>query len=226
MLTPRRLEGAASMKLLLVDDHPMVRDGLKHLLRDLDPDLHVDEAGSCSEATGLAGGGDYDLILLDLRMPGLAGLNALAAVRETFPVSPVVVLSAEQDSRIVRQAIEKGAMGFIPKSSTSSVMLQALRLVLAHGVYLPPHALDAATSSPGEDLGQLADHVAIEGLTDRQMAVLRRVVQGKPNKVIARELAISEGTVKAHLSSVLRALKARNRTEVVFAAAKLGLRLV
>lgn len=212
------------MRLLLVDDHPMVRDGLKHLLRELDADLHVDEAGDCSQATSLAGSGDYDLILLDLRMPGLAGLAALAAVREAFPASSVVVLSGEQDARIVRQAIEKGAMGFIPKSSTSSVMLQALRLVLARGIYLPPNALDATTSV--EDQPRQVVDVAIEGLSDRQMEVLRRVVQGKPNKVIARELAISEGTVKVHLSAVFRALKARNRTEIVFAAAKLGLRLV
>lgn len=212
------------MKLLLVDDHPMVRDGLTPLLRGLDPDLQVDEAGNCAQAIALAGRHDYDLILLDLKMPGLAGLGALAAVREAFPGSPVVVLSGEEDPRIVRQAIEKGAMGFIPKSSTSSVMIQALRLVLAQGVYLPPGALDAPDGpAPAEPVG---GNDTIAGLSGRQMEVLRRVIQGKPNKVIARELAISEGTVKAHLSAVLRALKARNRTEIVFAAAKQGLRLV
>lgn len=214
------------MKLLLVDDHPMVRDGLTHLLRGLDPDLQVDEAGNCAQATALAGSSDYDLILLDLKMPGLDGLGALAAVREAFPASPVVVLSGEQDPRIVRQAIEEGAMGFIPKSSTSSLMLQALRLVLSRGVYLPPNVLDASIGPDPAQVQQVASDDSIEGLSDRQMEVLRRVVQGKPNKVIARELAISEGTVKAHLSAVLRALKARNRTEIVYAAAKLGLRLV
>jgi len=214
------------MTLLLVDDHPLFRSGLTYLLRTLDADLQVDEAGNCTQATALAGSRDYDLILLDLKMPGLDGLDALSAIREAFPSSPAVVLSGESDPRIVRQAIETGAMGFIPKSSTPDVMVQALRLILAHGVYLPPHVLAAAVETAPADAERICGDDRIEGLSGRQMEVLRKVVQGKPNKVIARELAISEGTVKAHLSAVLRALKARNRTEIVYAAAKLGLRLV
>jgi len=213
------------MTLLLVDDHPLFRSGLTYLLRSLDDRLHVDEAGNCEQATSLAGARDYDLVLVDLKMPGVDGLDALTAIRKVFPSSPVVVLSGEDDPRVVRQAIESGAMGYIPKSSTPDVMIQALKLVLAHGVYLPPNVLHGGIEPPPK-AGAAADHDSVEGLSPRQMEVLRCVVQGKQNKVIARELAISEHTVKAHLSAVLRALKARNRTEIVYAAAKLGLRLV
>jgi DNA-binding NarL/FixJ family response regulator len=160
-------------------------------------------------------------VLLDLKMPGVAGLDALAALREAIPAAPLVVLSGEDNPGVVRAAIERGAMGFIPKSSTPEVLIQALRLVLARGVYLPPAVLDAA-AEPAADRGESA----LRGLTPRQVDVLRCVIQGKSNKVIARELDVSEGTVKAHLSSVLRAFGARSRTEAVYAAAKLGLKLV
>jgi DNA-binding NarL/FixJ family response regulator len=133
-----------------------------------------------------------------------------------------VVLSGEDSAGVVRAAIEGGAMGFIPKSSTPEVLIQALRLVLARGVYLPPAVLDAAAEPPAGTGGE----AALRGLTPRQIDVLRCVIQGKSNKVIARDLDVSEGTVKAHLSSVLRAFGARSRTEAVYAAAKLGLKLV
>ena len=212
------------MNVLLVDDHVLFREGLKFLLRSLDAALEVDEAGDCAKALERAAARSYDLVLLDLKIPGVAALEALAALRNAIPATPIVVLSGEDNPAVVRAAIEHGAMGFIPKSSTPEVLIQALRLVLARGVYLPPAVLDAARAparasplDPGE--------VVLPGLTPRQMDVLRCVIQGKSNKIIARELDVSEGTVKAHLSSVLRALDARNRTEAVYAAAKLGLRL-
>jgi DNA-binding NarL/FixJ family response regulator len=213
-----------AVKILLIDDHVLFREGLKFLLRSLDDALEVDEAGNCAQALGHAAAGSYDLVLLDLKMPGVAGLDALAALREALPDAPLVVLSGEDTAGVVRAAIECGAMGFIPKSSTPEVLVHALRLVLARGVYLPPMVLDAApvSAAPGAN----ADQVVLPGLTPRQMDILRFVIQGKSNKVIARELDISEGTVKSHLSSVLHALGTRNRTEAVYAAAKLGLRLV
>jgi DNA-binding NarL/FixJ family response regulator len=210
------------MNILLIDDHALFREGLKFLLRSLDAALEVDEASECARALEHAAKRAYDLVLLDLKMPGVAGLDALAALRDAIPAAPLVVLSGEDNPGVVRTAIERGAMGFIPKSSTPEVLIQALRLVLARGVYLPPAVLDAAAASAVlPETG-----TAVGGLTPRQMDVLRCVIQGKANKVIARELDISEGTVKAHLSSVLRAFGARNRTEAVYAAAKLGLRLV
>lgn len=218
----------AVVKILLIDDHALFREGLKFLLRSLDTALVVDEAGNCAQALEHAAAGNYDLVLLDLKMPGVAGLDALATLREALPDSPLVVLSGEDTTGMVRAAIERGAMGFIPKSSTPEVLVHALRLVLARGVYLPPMVLDAAPALSAVSAASPATtgQMALPGLTPRQMEILRFVIQGKPNKVIARELDVSEGTVKSHLSSVLHALGTRNRTEAVYAAAKLGLRLV
>jgi len=214
------------VKILLVDDHPLFRGGLKYLLQSLDEHLELGEAGNCSQAEALAAEHAYDLVLVDLKMPGVGGLDALTVVRAAFPSTPVVVVSGEDDPSVVRAAIECGAMGFIPKSSTPEVMIQALKLVLAHGIYLPPRVLAASQSADLTPLSAVTGEAGLNGLSARQMDVLRCVIQGKPNKVIARELDVAEGTVKAHLSSVLRALGARNRTEAVYAAAKLGLRLV
>lgn len=214
------------MKVLLVDDHALFREGLKFLLRELDASVAIDEAGDCTGALERASASAYDLVLLDLNLPGLRGMDALAALRNAVPGAPTVVLSGEDSPEIVRNAIKSGAMGFIPKSSTREVLIQALRLVFAGGVYLPPAALDThAATTPLQAVAGDSSAARL-GLTPRQMDVLRCVIQGKPNKSIARELDISEGTVKAHLSAVMQALGARNRTEAVYAAAKLGLRLV
>jgi DNA-binding NarL/FixJ family response regulator len=215
-----------AMKMLLVDDHALFREGLKLLLRSLGGELEIDEAGDCPQALERMSGQAYDLVLLDMNLPGRGGLDALTALREAAPSTPVVVLSGEEDPHLVRGAIDRGAMGFIPKSSTPEILIPALKLALAGGVYLPPAVLDTRADAPQSAPAQSKpQETSPAGLTQRQMDVLRCVVQGKPNKVIARELDISEGTVKAHLSSVLHALGARNRTEAVYAAARLGLRL-
>lgn len=215
-----------AMNILLVDDHPLLRGGMRFLLRSLDAGLEMDEASNCAQALERLAGRSYDLVLLDLNMPGVKGLDALDALRDAVPGTPLVVLSGEEDPRVVRAAIERGAMGFIPKSSTPEVLVQALRLVLAHGVYLPPAVLDAEYATPVPASPRVASGaMPLPGLTPRQMEVLRCVIRGEPNKVIARELDLAEGTVKAHVTAVLRGLGARNRTEAVYAAAKLGLRL-
>lgn len=216
------------MKILLIDDHPLLRGGMRFLLRSLDANLVMDEASNATQALELVLAHRYDLLLLDLRMPGLSGMDALEALRDATPGTPLVVLSAEDNPSVVRSAIEAGAMGFIPKSSTPEVLIQALRLVLAHGVYLPPAVLEPAHTSPspaslsaqtGSGIGLLSS------LTPRQKDVLRCVIKGETNRAIARELDVSEGTVKAHLSAVFQALCVHSRTEAVYAAAKLGLRL-
>jgi DNA-binding NarL/FixJ family response regulator len=213
------------MILLLVDDHALFREGLKFLLRGLDDELVVDEAESCAAATARQGQFTYDLILLDLNLPGIGGLEALAAIRAAFPQTPVVVLSGEDDPRTIRATIEQGAMGFVPKSSTPEILIQALKLILAHGVYLPVSALDG-DAAPVPHAARESSDAVLASLSARQLEVLRCVIQGQPNKLIARNLALSESTVKAHLSAVFRALGAHNRTEAVYAAAKLGLKLV
>ncbi len=218
--------GSAPLNLLLVDDHALFREGLKFLLRGLDEELVIDEAESCAAATERQGQFPYDLILLDLNLPKLGGLDALAAIRAAFPGTPLVVLSGEDDPRVIRATIEHGAMGFVPKSSTPEILIGALRLILAHGVYLPLSALESDTPEPVAHAAEVDPDIVLGNLSSRQVEVLRCVIKGQPNKLIARNLALSESTIKAHLSAVFRALGAHNRTEAVYAAAKLGLRLV
>jgi DNA-binding NarL/FixJ family response regulator len=129
------------VRILLVDGHPLFRGGMRFLLGSLDADVALDEAGDCA-AAGVLAGGHYDLVLLDPGLPGMEGMEALAALRAAFPATPVVVLSADDDPAAVRAAIDAGAKGFIPKSSPAEIMVDALRRVLAGGVYLP--ATDAA----------------------------------------------------------------------------------
>lgn len=211
------------MRVLLVDDHELFRQGLKFLLGDLDKGIAFFDADSSEGALAYARGEPMDLVLVDLHMPGANGMDALGAMRAAFDASAVVVLSSEDDPRLIRQAIELGASGFIPKSSTPSVMIAALRLVLAGGTYLPPNVLLGFSGAvPAAAQPEAVAH-SIEGLSGRQLEVLMKVVQGKANKVIARELQLSEGTVKAHLSAAFRALGVQNRTEAVFVAAKVGL---
>lgn len=213
------------MYALLVDDHHLFRQGLKYLLADLDPGIEFLEAASSAQALSFAGAAPIDLVLVDLHMPGANGMDALSAMRAAFDTSAVVVLSSEDDPRAIRQAIELGACGFVPKSSTPQVLIAALRLVLAGGTYLPPHVLRewgslTVASAPAAEAEPVRRP---EGLSDRQLEVLLKAIQGKANKVIAREMQLSEGTIKAHLSAAFRALGVQNRTEAVFVAARVGL---
>jgi DNA-binding NarL/FixJ family response regulator len=203
------------MNFLHIDDHPMVRDGLALLLREIDKDdeIKVDHAGSCTEAIALAGR-RYDLIILDMIMPGVHGLDAVSAVREAFPATRLVVLSAEGTPEFVHRALERGAMGYILKSSTSKVLRQSIRLVLEGYVCLPEVVKKA---TPEVD--------PFGGLTPRQMDVFRRLIEGKPNKVIQDELAISESTCKLHVSDVLHKLNVPNRVQLLIQFSKQGLRL-
>ena len=205
------------MNLLVIDDHPLFREGMKVLLRHLDANLQIDEADDCRGALHFARKQLYDLVLLDLKLPGVNGLDALAAIRKEFPFTPVVVVSGEHSAPVVREAIDRGAMGFIPKSSTPDQLVHALRQVLARKVYLPAEAIAGAAPSGDQD---------IDELTPRQLEVLRNVIQGKPNKQLARELGVSTATVKSHLAAVMRALNASNRTELVYLAARRGLHFV
>lgn len=214
------------MHLLLVDDHALFREGLKFILRGLDEHLLIDEAGSVEAAIAMQEVPPFDLILLDLNLPGVGDLEALASVRAAFPQAPIVVLSGEDDPRMIRATIEQGAMGFVPKSSTPEILINALRLILAHGVYLPLSALDTDAPAADETEGISNPDTLLRNLSPRQIEVLRSVIRGDSNKLIARKLSLSESTIKQHLSAVLRTVGARNRTEAVYAAAKLGLRLV
>ncbi|MEH6588732.1 MAG: response regulator transcription factor [Halioglobus sp.] len=210
---------------MLVDDHAMFRQGLKFLLSDLDQSLHFSEAGSCDQAISIYQETPVDLILLDLNMPGSDGLGALHQITTIAQGVPTVVLSGENDPGIIRAAIERGASGFVPKASSSEILVAALRLILAGGVYLPPNALNSVADEYVDPEKRGETHSALsELLSDRQVAVLLKAIQGQPNKVIAIDMGIAEGTVKSHLSAAYKVLGVHNRTEAVFAAARWGLK--
>ena len=208
------------MKVLIADDHPMVRDALARTVRELDARAEVQQAGDFDSLLRLAVGnaGDpVDLALLDLNMPGMNGIDGLRRLREQLPTLPVVVASGQDDAQTIRAVLGAGAAGFIPKSERAEVLLSALRLVLAGGVYVPARLLDA----PPPGAASPAAGAAL--LTPRQRDVLRALSRGQPNKLIARELGLTEGTEKIHIAAILRALQARNRTEAVVLARELGL---
>lgn len=228
------------MKVLLIDDHALFREGLVLLLAPLVAPLEPWEAGACEEAfVQIEQRGPPDLVLIDLGLPGLTGMEGLALLRERLPQLPIVVLSSADDRDTVLAALDAGAMGFIPKSSNSGVLLGALRLVLARGIYLPPSVFLQGRKDSGRspEAAQLVDapatlgstgapgrHARELGLSPRQVEVLHLILQGQSAKLICRELSISAGTVKAHTSAVLRALNVTTRTQAVIQAGKLGLR--
>ena len=219
------------MKILVVDDHPLIREALSHVLRGLGATVELHEAESCPQAMEqMRGNPDTSLILLDLALPGVDGFEALRQLREQFPAVPVVVLSAYEDQNTVMRALDGGAMGFIPKTSATPVLIHALQLVLSGGVYLPASVLEkqdgSAHSGPPPAAGTPKLRAPREiGLTERQSQVLALMLHGKPNKLICRELNLSENTVKIHISAILRTLSVSNRTQAVIAASRLGLQL-
>ncbi len=219
------------MKILVVDDHPLIREALRQVLQSLDPDLELLEAQSCDEALEMTQRHtDISLILLDITLPGADGYEVLRRLREDYPDIPVVVLSAADQPEAVTRAIDGGAMGFIPKTSSSQLLLNALRLVLSGAIYLPLEVLrkeqDIGPATPRAPAtpSELRDPAEI-GLTARQAQVLALLVQGKPNKLICRALNLAEGTVKIHVTAILKTLGVMNRTQAVIAVSKLGLKL-
>lgn len=208
------------MNILLADDHVLFRDGLGLVLEQLDEDVRLLVAGSFDAALDQARAcPDLEMALLDLNMPGMDGARSLARFRELMPDTPVVVISGSEDVAEIGRLLDSGASGYIPKSSSARVLLSALQLVLAGGVYVPPLVLSGAPAGAGREARSGAPQPPF---TERQMDVLRLLLQGKANKVIARELDLSEGTVKIHLAAIFRALNANNRTEAAMAARAQG----
>jgi DNA-binding NarL/FixJ family response regulator len=203
------------MKVLIADDHPLVRDALARTVLQLGADIRVCEAGDLATLLQLAAHELADLALVDLNMPGMDGVAGLRRLREAAPTLPVVVASGQEDAATIRAVLAAGAVGFIPKSERPEVLLMALRLVQSGAVYVPARLLDAAPPAPAP--------ASTSALTPRQLDVLRCLCRGEPNKVIARELALTEGTVKIHIAAILRALQARNRTEAVVRARAIGI---
>lgn len=217
-----------NMKVLLVDDHALLRDGLALVMAQAFPGLHLLQAGTLGEASEvLRREPDVQLVLLDLSLPDGDGIEALPRLREAAPGATLVALSADDSIATVMAAIGAGAVGVIAKTAQAGVLLDALRFVLAGGVYLPPAMLDRrATERPGSTgWTPAAQQPEALGFSPRQCDVLRLLIDGKPNKLISRDLEMSESTVKTHLAAIFRKLDANSRTQAVLAVARLGLRL-
>jgi len=212
------------MRFLVADDHELVRKGLIGALRQLEQEaelVDVEDAGQTLEA--VRGGEAYDLILLDLFMPGADGFELLGEVCNICPDTPTVVLSASEEPLHMRKALDLGAAGYIPKSAGMEVMLSALRLVLAGGIYVPPDLLRKPAAPDPVSVAEAAAALPPDGLTGRQREVLSLLGEGKANKEIARELDLSENTVKIHVAAVLKALGVNNRTKAAMVARQLGM---
>jgi DNA-binding NarL/FixJ family response regulator len=226
------MEHSSRVKILLADDHALYREGISHILDALEGNVMIIEACDYAEALQVASQhDDFDLALVDLVMPGMEpgedrfeGLRTLCA--ELADV-PIVVISANDKKEHVLKAVECGAVGYIPKTLDSKVVLGAIRLVFAGGMYLPPTVLDqyheetvhALAAADGRAESELPDL----RLTPRQMDVLFALVKGKSNKEIARELNLAEPTIKLHISAILKSLKANNRTQAAIKATRLGI---
>ena len=207
------------MPILVVDDHVLIRDALRDVLNELRPDAIVLQAPDCRQAMQLvAEYPDLELVLLDLGLPDADGFVMLNDLRDRYPSLPIVVLSALQDRNSVTRALDLGAVGFIPKSAQRAVMLSALQLVFAGGIYVPPEIL-RREDSPAKMQRSTCDDRRLSlgdlGLTERQMEVLALLLRGKGNKAIGRALDLAEPTVKNHVTAILKALRVTNRTEAI-----------
>ncbi|MCS6986246.1 MAG: response regulator transcription factor [Sphingomonadaceae bacterium] len=208
-------------RVLIVDDHPLVRDGLRTILAVAFDSCELFEAATLEEAVGvIRREGDFDLVLLDLNIPGAHGFSGLRTLRREFPTLPVVIVSAATEKGLVDGALAEGASGFIPKSLKRSQLVDAVRHVLAGEIYVPADFAEANRPDPEE--ADIRSRIA--SLTPQQRVVLGLVVEGKPNKLIARELDVTLTTVKSHMSAILAKLGVYSRTQAVVLANRVGFR--
>jgi DNA-binding NarL/FixJ family response regulator len=216
-----------TMRILMVDDHVMVLQGLKNLLGVMVAGLQIDTANAIAPALKLAAETRYDLVLLDWHLDDCSGAEAIQRLREVGCVARIVVLSGESSPAVVRTAVELGAAGFVPKRYSSEAMVSALDMVLQGGIFLPRESQSSnAPDSPGCISPLIEAEQRMADLTPRQVDVYRAAARGLPNKLIARELGIAESTVKTHLLAVYAALGVRNRTEAAYHASREGIRVV
>lgn len=223
-----------SLKVLVIDDHPLVLEGVSAALRTLADEVTVMAAPDAGEGLGLAAiHPDLDLVLLDLALPGMSGFNLIGKLHERMPSLPVVVLSAMEEPENIRHAINAGAMGFVPKSAATRVLIEVLQQVLEGNVTVPlglqtsalPMAHSVTLSHALEDDENETDVAAdfdVGVLTSRQREVLARICQGKTNRQTASELGLSEKTVKAHVTGIFKILGVVNRTQAVLVARRVG----
>ena len=208
------------MKALIADDHVIFRQGLRSILEGIETVAELHEAGDFEQALSLAERHpDLTVVIVDLRMPAMNGFSGLRALRQKLPAIPILVLSASEDADDVFQALEAGASGYLAKSAPAEMLVEALRLVIVGGIYVP-RALIAGREGA---LRGVAGAPEAPVLTRRQREVLELISAGHPNKAIAHRLGTSEGTVKAHISAIMRQLGVRNRVQLLRAAEQRGL---
>jgi DNA-binding NarL/FixJ family response regulator len=207
-------------RLVIADDHPLFRGALREAVSGQFADADIAEAGAFDDvAAQLDRGGDVDLVLLDLAMPGVRGFSGLMYLRAQYPSVPVVVVSANDDPAVIRRCMDFGASGFIPKTLGVEAMRAAIVRVLEGGVWTPPDV--DLSGKPDADTAELIARLAT--LTPQQVRVLMMLSEGLLNKQIAYALSVSEATVKAHVSAILQKLGVESRTQAVIAAAKIEL---
>jgi DNA-binding NarL/FixJ family response regulator len=205
-------------RLVIADDHPLFRGALREAVAGQFADADIAEAGAFDDVVAqLDRGGDVDLVLLDLAMPGVRGFSGLMFLRAQFPSVPVVVVSANDDPAVIRRCMDFGASGFIPKTLGVDVMRAAIARVLEGGVWTPPDV--DLSGRPDADTAELIGRLAT--LTPQQVRVLMMLSEGMLNKQIAYGLGVSEATVKAHVSAILQKLGVESRTQAVIAAARI-----
>ncbi|MGE5506405.1 MAG: response regulator [Actinomycetota bacterium] len=203
------------MRIILADDHVMIREGLRPFIERLGVDVAVHEAGTMAEVAQLLRTGPFDLAVLDLRMPGMNGYQGLLTVKQNHPAMRVVILSALADREHVLEAIRLGADGFIPKHLSGAAMISALQLVLSGERFIPSTLVDSAGERHSVVVGESGGGEVIGRLTPRERDILRLLREGLPNKVIATRLDVSEVTVKSHLGNVFRKLGVQNRLQAM-----------
>ena len=217
-------EDPSIFRIMVADDHALVRGGLVQLVKLVEENVEIVEANDFKQTLEfLKEGIPVDLLLLDLLMPGMSGMEGIKKICKDWPEVPVIVVSAREDVAAIRSALAAGAMGYIPKTSSPDVMMSAIKLVLSGGVYVPPHVL--GTSSSNDDPIQERAYAAesfgnsleqgYAQLTPRQLEVLDLMALGKPNRDIANDLGLNVGTVKMHSSRIFKTLNVQNRTEAV-----------
>ncbi|MCP9337557.1 response regulator transcription factor [Stutzerimonas xanthomarina] len=208
-------------KILIADDHPLFREAIHNVIQDGFPGSEILETADLDSALAMTlENDDLDLVLLDLNMPGMHGLNGLINMRNEAPTIPVVIVSAEQDKQVVLQAITYGACGFITKSSPRAQMTDAIEQILNGNVYLPSDIIRSqkATTRRAQHNEQSIPPELLQALTRKQLLVLERMTKGESNKQIAYNLDIAETTVKAHVSAILRKLNVHNRVQAILSA--------
>lgn len=206
------------MKILVVDDHALVREGLRQVLKGLTEDVEVLEAGTCAKAFALADShADLDLLILDYHLPDMDGLSALTILGERHPELPVFILSGSSNSDIMRQMLAKGAAGFMTKSGMSEELLVAVRNVLNGDVYVPPDLLTLSRKDAVEEPA-----AEIPEFSRRQVQVLQLLLDGHSNREISQRLFLSEETIKTHVRTILRGFGVHTRMQAVLAAARSG----